>query len=197
MCRLAVAGPVPRWCEGRNVWLSTPSVEPDVLWFCCVNQLASVYWPPKMFVTTVSIMVLVGPGPPTPANKCWDLDCAGILLQPGCQRERVSDCVVAFVSSRGQTAQRLGDFHDASQSGNPTRHVLARKQTSAGRVSVTASGSPVRSTVIITSSFSDSATRLPRNKMHMKCVDARRNAREGGAEKNLGVRVGGKGGGGD
>lgn len=30
----------------------------------CVNQLASVYWPSKMFVTTVFIMVLVGPGPP-------------------------------------------------------------------------------------------------------------------------------------
>lgn len=87
MCRPAAAGPVPRWCEGRNVWLSTSSVEPDVLWFRCVNQLASVYWPPKMFVTTVSIMVLVGPGPPTPANKPWDLDWAGILLQAGCQRE--------------------------------------------------------------------------------------------------------------
>lgn len=46
-----------------------------------------------MFVTTVSIMVVAGPGPPTPANKSWDLDHAGILLQSGHQREWVSDGV--------------------------------------------------------------------------------------------------------
>ena len=54
---------------GRNVWLSSSSVEPDVAVVRCVNQLASVYWPSKMFVTTVFIMVLVGPGPPVFPNQ--------------------------------------------------------------------------------------------------------------------------------
>lgn len=98
MCCLAATGPVPWWCEERNVWLTTPSVEPDVLWFCCVNQLASVYWPPKMFVTTVSIMVLVGLGPPTPANTSGDPVCAGTLLQPG--RRRVSWLLSCAIGER-------------------------------------------------------------------------------------------------
>lgn len=53
--------------------------------------------------------------------------------------------MVAFVLSHRRTAQRLNDFHDATQSGSirrlevkPTRHILAWKQTSAGRVSVNA-----------------------------------------------------------
>lgn len=109
-------------------WLSTRSVEPDVLWFCCVNQLASVYWPPKMFVTTVSIMVLVGPGPPTSTNKpmqrgTW----TGPLFYPrqaGRQAVRESERVI--VSRLLSSALRLSDFHDVTQSGSVRRQAGSR-----------------------------------------------------------------------
>lgn len=70
---------------------------------CCVNQLASVYWPSKMFGTTVFIMVLVL-APPQLSMFCalgWQVfEFSKSTQRPPQKRENFVD-LRAVVLSRG------------------------------------------------------------------------------------------------
>lgn len=56
----------------RNVWLSSSSVKARCSVVHCVNQLASVYWPSKMFVTALFIMILGVLAPSCRFDKIYD-----------------------------------------------------------------------------------------------------------------------------